>query len=131
MDKLMQTKNIIKRQLFLVVIITTSLFACNRSDEYLPLNNPCNNSHPIVMTANNWIGRMSYNNSVEKWAVNVPILNTIDGLRTCIICGNLPDSFKVNGKQVTISGQLKDGNNNPKPEIGGQVIYYITEWTIK
>lgn len=131
MDNILNRNRVIFLTLLSIIIITISLFACNKSDQNLPVDNPCSNSQPVVMTANNWIGTMAFNNSIRKWAVNVPIPNTIDGLRTCLICGDLPDSLKINGKLVTVSGQLKDSNNNPKPEIGGQTIYYITEWTIK
>ncbi len=59
------------------------------------------------MTATNLSGPIGYYNDIRKWAVNVPIQNTIDGLRTCIICTDIPDSLKTIGKIVTFSGDLK------------------------
>jgi hypothetical protein len=83
------------------------------------------------MTADNWTGTLGYYNDIRKWAVNIPIPNTTDGLRTCIICSDIPDNLKTIGRSVTISGELKESCNNPSPEIGGQEIYYINPTLIK
>ena len=77
------------------------------------------------MTAVDWIGTIGYYNDLRKWAVNVHIPNTIDGIRTCIICSDIPDSLKVIGGTLKFSGDLKESCGNPKPEIRGQEIYYV------
>lgn len=77
------------------------------------------------MNAANWSGTLGYYNNLRKWAVNVPIPNSIDGLRTCIICTDIPDSLKTMGRIVTFSGALKESCNNPAPDLRGQEIYFV------
>lgn len=85
----------------------------------------CDNQRKTVMIATNWSGPLGYYNNLRKWAINVPIPNTIDGLRTCIICIDIPDSLKTMGRIVTFSGNLKESCNNPVPELRGQEIYFV------
>ena len=47
------------------------------------------------------------------------------GLRTCILCIDIPDSLKTIGRFVTFSGELKESCNKPKPELRGQEIYFV------
>lgn len=85
----------------------------------------CDARRKTIMTATNWSGPLGYYNNLRKWAVNVPIPNTIDGLRTCIICVDIPDSLKTMGRIVTFSGELKESCDNPRPELRGQEIYFV------
>lgn len=47
-------------------------------------------------------------NNDRRWMINV-FEDMSQGLKkTCIICGDLPDSLKLMNKQVVFSGELKD-----------------------
>lgn len=85
----------------------------------------CDPKRKTVINATEWRGTLGYYNDIRKWAVNVSIPNTIDGIRTCIICTDIPDSLKVIGSFVTFSGELKESCNNPLPELRGQEIYFV------
>ena len=91
----------------------------------------CDDRRQTIMTATNWTGTLGYYNDIRKWAVNVSIPNSIDGIRTCIICIDIPDSLKTIGRFVRISGQLKESCGNPKPELRGQEIYFINPTNLK
>ena len=91
----------------------------------------CDSRRKTIFTATNWSGPLGYYNDLRKWAVNVPIPNTIDGLRTCIICIDIPDSLKTIGRIVTFSGELKESCNYPMPELRGQEIYFVKPTTLK
>ena len=93
--------------------------------------NSCDPKRKTVLVANEWTGTLGYYNDIRKWAVNVAIPNTIDGLRTCIICTDIPDSLKSIGNFVTFSGELKESCDNPKSELRGQVIYFVNPTKLK
>jgi hypothetical protein len=104
------------------------LFGCKKTDTCeLDI---CDSQRKTIISATNWSGTLGYYNDLRKWAVNVPIPNTIDGLRTCIICIDIPDSLKTLGRIVTFSGELKESCNNPKPELRGQEIYFVNPTTL-
>ena len=92
---------------------------------------PCDSKQPTLLIATQWRGTLGYYNDLRKWAVNVSIPNSVDGVRTCIICSDLPDSLKVLGSTVTFSGELKVSDNNPKPTLGGQEIYFVNPTLLK
>ena len=108
--------------LFLIVISCKKSKIVADSCSY----NSCDARRKTLMVATDWRGTLGYYNDLRKWAVNVSIPNTIDGLRTCIICTDLSDSLKVMGKSVTFSGELKESCNDPKPVFRGQEIYFVT-----
>jgi hypothetical protein len=91
----------------------------------------CDERRETVMTVNNCSGPLGYYNDLRKWAVNVSIPNTIDGLRTCIICVDIPDSLKTIGRIVSFSGELKESCNSPKPELRGQEVYFVNPTMLK
>lgn len=85
----------------------------------------CDARRKTIMTATNWSGTLGSYNDLRKWAINVPVPNTIDGLITCIICVDIPDNLKTIGRIVTFSGELKESCNNPRPNIVGQENYFV------
>ncbi len=91
----------------------------------------CDTNRRTVTTANDLTGRLGYNNELEKWVINAPIPGTIDGLRTCIICGDIPSDLKIPGLSIVFSGELKESNGYPKSQLGGQEIYYVRPTKIK
>jgi len=91
----------------------------------------CDSNRRTVMTVNDLTGRLSYSNELEKWVINAPIPGTIDGLRTGIICGDISGDLKIHGLSVIFSGELKDSNGYPKPQLGGQEIYYVRPTKMK
>lgn len=117
-------------RIFILLILVSGL-ACEKSKVNTYELDMCDARRKTVMTATNWSGPLGYYNDIQKWAVNVSIPNTIDGLRTCIICVDIPDSLKTIGRVVTFSGELKESYNNPKPELGGQEIYFVNPTKLK
>lgn len=91
----------------------------------------CDPKRKTILIANDWTGTLGYHNDIRKWAVNVAIPNTYDGLRTCIICTDIPDSLKTIGNFITFSGELKESCDNPKPELRGQEIYFVNPTKLK
>ena len=114
-----------------ILLILVLGLACRKSKVNTCELDMCDARRKTVMTATNWSGPLGYYNNIRKWAVNVSIPNTIDGLRTCIICVDIPDSLKTIGRVVTFSGELKESCNNPKPELGGQEIYFVNPTKLK
>jgi hypothetical protein len=114
---------------FLFLALTLG-FSCKKDKDTCQYDS-CDSRRRTVMTATNWSGRLGYFNDLRKWAVNVSIPNTTDGLRTCIICSDIPDSLKVIGKMVTFSGDLKESCGNPSPQLGGQEMYFVNPSQIK
>ena len=108
-----------------LILILALLFGCKKNKISTCELDMCDARRKTIMTATNWSGPLGYYNDLRKWAVNVSIPNTIDGLRTCIICVDIPDSLKTIGRIVTFSGELKESCNNPKPELRGQEIYFV------
>lgn len=112
------------------LLILAFLFGCKKKINTCELD-ICDGRRKTIMTATEWSGTLGYYNDLRKWAINVPIANTIDGLRTCIICVDIPDSLKTIGRIVTFSGELKESCNDPKPELRGQEIYFVNPNKLK
>lgn len=119
------------KKLCCFIIIVSIVISCKKNKQSSCDYDVCDENRTTVHTANLWVGYLGYYNDIRKWAVNYQIPNTTDGLRTCIICTNIPDSLKQIGRQVIFSGNLKESCNNPKPELGHQEIYYITPTILK
>lgn len=108
------------------------LFSCKKDKDKTSCElGMCDKQRKTIDIATNWTGTLGYYNDIRKWAVNVAVLNTIDSIRTCIICTDIPDSLKTIGKFVTFSGELKESCSDPKPELHGQGIFFITPTNIK
>lgn len=114
------------KQILFILIGFLLLNSCKKQKVDTCSFDNCDARRKTVMTATNWSGPLGYYNDLRKWAVNVAIPNSIDGLRTCIICTDIPDSLKSIGRIVTFSGGLKESCDNPKPELRGQEIYFVT-----
>jgi hypothetical protein len=116
----------------LVLFSAILVSSCKKTTETNTcLLDSCNPNRKTVLAANEWTGPLGYYNDIRKWAVNVAIPNTFDGVRTCIICTDIPDSLKTIGTFVTFSGELKESCENPKPELRGQEIYFVTPTKLK
>ena len=112
---------------FLIITVLFILISCKKSSSEIDScsYDSCDPKRKTVLVATDWRGTLGYYNDIRKWAVNVSIPNTIDGVRTCIICSDIPDSLKVMGNFITFSGELKESCNIPMPELRGQEIYFV------
>lgn len=106
------------------IALIANSFSCKKQN--LCDTDMCDSKRKTVFKADNWKGTLGYYNNLRKWTVNVHIPNTIDGLRTCIICPDIPDSLKTMGRTVTFSGDIKESCGNITPELRGQEIYFVT-----
>ena len=114
-----------------IIFILLSSNACKKNQQSSCDFDMCDSRRNTVLIATNWSGSLGYYNDFRKWAINVSIPNSIDGIRTCIICGNIPDSLKKIGRIVTFSGELKENCNDVKPIFGGQEIYFVNPTYLK
>ena len=121
-QKIMHSRNLI----FLLALS----YGCEKYTNTCELD-MCDERRKTVMTAKEWSGTLGYYNDLEKWAVNVSVANSIDELITCIICTDIPDSLKTEGRLVTFSGDLKESCNNPAPVFFGQEIYFVNPTELK
>ena len=119
------------KKLTFIILMILSLVSCKKSKPTSCELDSCDPKRTTIYTASLWIGYLGYYNDIRKWAINYQIPNTIDGVRTCIICRDIPDSLKSIGRQVTFSGDLKESCNNPIPQLGHQEIYYINPTILK
>ena len=91
----------------------------------------CDINRTTILVATDLVGQVGYNKEMAKWVINVSIPGTYDGVRTCIVCGDIPGDLKIQGLSVVFSGDLKDSNGYPRPQLGGQEIYYVRPAEIK
>jgi hypothetical protein len=70
----------------------------------------CNSKRKKLETVTNQKGIMgiSINNNDRRWMINVFDEYGLSAVKSCIICGDIPDSLKQMNKQVVFSGELKD-----------------------
>ncbi len=120
-----------KNLILSIVIISISAYSCKKNSKNSCEFNECDSRRKTVYTANLWTGYLGYYNDLRKWAVNYPIPGTTDGLRTCIICIDIPDSLKTIGRQVVFSGELKESCGSPTANLGHQEIYFINPIILK
>jgi len=72
--------------------------------------NPCSSERitkEIVTDQKGIMGVFMQNND-RRWMINVFEDMSQGVIKTCIICGDIPDSLKLMNKQVVFSGELKD-----------------------
>jgi hypothetical protein len=112
--------NIILKLICSSILITS----CNKTKT--TTCDSCDQVKNTVFFALDWKGVMSYESDLNKWSVNVHIPNTIDGLRVCVLCSEIPDSLKVIGKQAVFSGAIKETCAKTKIQIGGQETYSVS-----
>jgi len=111
--------------LFIAAILTQNS-SCTKDPADTCRYDACDPRRKTVATVTDWDGQMIYFDNLQKWAINHRIPDTYDSTATCIICGNIADSFKTAGRTVIFSGAVKEGCGSPKPATGGQGIYYIS-----
>lgn len=107
------------------------LFGCKKTKADSCAYDGCDSRRKTILVANNSEGYMSINNATGKWAVNLRVDGTIDGIRCCIICTNINDSLKIIGKSVIFTGEIKEGCNYPKSDVPFADIYYISPTKIQ
>ena len=109
-------------------LIALAVFSCKKKEidtsDTSKLDN-CDPKRKTILVATEWIGTLGYDNEMRKWTVNTQIQGTYDGMRTALICVDIPDDFKRLNNLVIFSGELKESNGTPAPKLGGQEIYYI------
>src|SRR5919199_1498526 len=72
-----------------------------------PVNSACLVSRPVVHKAQRLKGRIVYRQDVDMYAISYYVPGTIDSQWTGLAC-NLPDAYKVAGREVIFSGEFKD-----------------------
>lgn len=77
------------------------------------------------------MGRIVYDNSIDKWGVESLVLGNANRRRIAYICGPLNDSFKVINKAVLYSGSLKESCGTPRPAFPDQEIFYVLPTSIR
>jgi len=77
------------------------------------------------------VGKIVYDNSIDKWGVESLVPGNASGRRIAYICGPLNDTFKVIGKEVRYAGSLKESCGVPRPAFRDQEIFYVSPTSIR
>jgi len=103
--------------LFIVCLSTTT---CDKEN----VNYPCSDSYIKIESLNNVTGIVGFDTSLNKYFITKHIEGTIDNIYTLYPC-ELSIDYMVENLNVTFSGDLFEGDDLPKPKLGGQEIYHI------
>lgn len=116
-----------------LAMLSALLLSCNkdRAEQPLPflsINVPatetaCFGRSPVIRQAKNLIGHISRTQGQELYSINYSVPGTYDSVWIGFAC-NLPDAYKIVGKEVIFSGEYRKG---PEGVIAfsGEESYYL------
>lgn len=115
-------------------LLILSLFGCHKDrvekvDPVLPLTVPatqsaCFESRPVVRRVTNLTGRVWFSPQTGLYVINYTLPGTYDSVWVGFVC-NLPEDYKVEGKEVVFSGEYRDGSGIDAPLFSGHEPYYL------
>lgn len=106
----------------LCVFIGNMAFSC--VDEKDSTNNVCAEPYQTIKTLNNAIGNIGFDEINKQYIINVYVEGTIDEIITLYPC-ELAEEFKTINLKVKVDGNLFTNDKLPKPQIGGQEMFYV------
>jgi len=104
--------------LFLVLLLT-----CEKNADIIE-SDSCGESYTIHDIWNKKTATMGFDNDEGSYFLSHHISGSIDGVITAYPC-DLPTEFRIEGKKVTVSGNLFKSDQLPSPSAGGQEIWKI------
>jgi hypothetical protein len=122
-------KKYISKSIFIAFAVSNIMIACKKTKTNTC--NPCEAAKNTVYFALDWTGKMTYNNDIKKWVVHAKVPFSIDGPSVFIVCAEIQDSLKVEGKVVTFSSDVKESCAAITTPFGGNDIYSIMPSKIK
>lgn len=116
---------------FSFLILFMLLFSCRPGIE--PTNPEplgCDQSGAVMHEVSLVSGVVGYHLNSTQLMLSYYVPGTIDSQWTGVVC-NLPNEYRVFGKQVTFSGEFRDAKNTLRPVFGGESMYYLYLTDIK
>lgn len=110
---------------FIFFILMIGLNSCKKFKQNACQFTDCDSRRNTKLVAENWSGKMLYNNEINKWGIISLVTGNVQRRRISFICGPLNDSFKLADKPVLYSGNLKESCSNPNPSSVDEEIFYI------
>ena len=98
---------------------------CSQSDCDECNDVPCNSSAKTVKEVVDERGIVSFDTFSDNWLIVVSIDGTYDSQDVGIVCNDLSEEFKEEGKWVIFSGEYKKYAGERRPPFPGQVYYYL------
>lgn len=106
----------------LYVLIGNMAFSC--VEEKDSINNVCAEPYETVKTLNDATGTIGFDEINKQYIINIYVEGTIDEIITLYPC-ELAEEFKKVNLKIKIDGRLFKNDKLPKPQIGGQEMFYI------
>ena len=104
------------------VFIGNMAFSC--VEEKDSINNVCAEPYETVKTLNDATGTIGFDEINKQYIINIYVEGTIDEIITLYPC-ELAEEFKKVNLKIKIDGRLFSNDKLPKPQIGGQEMFYI------
>ena len=115
------------------LFIILALFQCKSQvkDNSQASSNQNRAMEQQTITVKNQEGLIGYWEPLKKHTINYTQPNTYDSQYTCIVEGELGESYQKQGTVVVFSGTLYQNAETPQPMLGGQQIYWLKLDAIK
>lgn len=115
-----------------LLLLTASMLSCKKdeADQPYPLlaiNAPttqtaCFEQSPVIRRVESLVGRISQTQGQELYSINYGVPGTYDSVWIGFAC-NLPDAYKVVGREVIFSGEYRRGPEGVTAFVGGESYY--------
>jgi hypothetical protein len=111
------------------VLLLTGVFAGCRPKDLLPVRTDaqaaCFESRPVIHRANQFTGTVYFQTDLGMYTIRRSVPGTYDSVWLGVVC-NLPDAYKVDGKNVVFSGEYRNASDLPQiTNFAGEVTYYL------
>lgn len=113
------------KSLFFILVLSTFFCSCKKYKPNACQYGDCDSRRTTKLVAENWNGKMVYNNEINKWGIISIVIGNAQRRRISFICTTLNDSFKVINKQVIFSGILRESCGKPKPSSVDEELFYF------
>ncbi|MEX1202415.1 MAG: hypothetical protein WEA59_04185 [Ferruginibacter sp.] len=115
----------------ILIISYSQLSSCKPFKQETCELGDCDSRRLTKFAAIDEVGKIVYDNSIDKWGVESLVLGNTNGRRIAYICGPLNDTFKIIDKVVRYSGSLKESCGVPRPAFLDQEIFYVLPTSIR
>jgi hypothetical protein len=116
---------LMKSNLILFCFLIITLTSCQKYRQNTCQFTDCDSRRITRFVAEEWNGRMIYNNDINKWGIRSLVTGNALRTRIALICGPLNDSFKIINKSVVYSGNLKESCGTPRAaSVEEEILYF-------
>lgn len=106
----------------LFIFIGIMAFGCVKEKD--TTNNVCAEPYETIKTLSNATGSIGFDEINKQYVINMYEEGTIDEIITLYPC-ELTEEFKKVNLKIKIDGNLFTNDKLPKPQVGGQKMFYI------